>query len=394
MTKAMSFPAPVSVATAQWNKYDLVAIERPWYPGAVKLINEVPLSNNEWLVGVEVEAENLAHAYTNEKMQEVPYPIWNTKPDNSLRNNGLEFVSIPMKGPMVHKAMAYLSYCLGNKVDFSSRCSVHVHLNVRDMTVSQVVALGLVYAAAERLLFRWVGHSRETNIFCVPVYMTHDLQGLFSAAMVKFHKPVSFKYSALNFNTTCINSGLPLYGTVEFRHLFGTANGETVVRWINLIFAMKRYAMKHPLDGVLASITELNTTSSYGLWLKSVFGPLYDDLALGIKGLADFQSMMEASISEVKRCAFNNNFHQQLHAGYPAASSPFTKALRKKYGAFTVQSSKKPSDGLSEPAVVPSQFVPVGTELFVDYSVIPGFNPPPLPNWEELGDPPYEEEHP
>lgn len=345
LTKVLTFPQSVSVSVATWNKFDLGVAATSWYATAIKLANEQPLINNEWLVGIEVEAENVSHTTVSERLGEAVYPIWTAKPDNSLRNNGMEYVSIPIKGTLVHKAMSLLQYALGSKVDFSSRCSVHVHLNVRDMTVGQVVALGLIYAAVERLLFRWAGQDREHNIFCVPVYMTHDLQGLFAAAMAKFHKPVSFKYSALNFNTTCLNSGLPLYGTVEFRHLPGTASAEMLVKWINLIFSIKKFAMKHPLDAVLKMIVDLNTTSAYGLFLKNVFGPLCDSVISGVKSVDEFQAMMEASITEVKRCAFNNVFHQHLHHGYPAASSPFTKALRKKYGPFRVTSSKKPSDG-------------------------------------------------
>ena len=374
LTKALSFSQSVSVATSAWNKYDLVAAEKGWYAAAIKLIHEQPLINNDWLIGIEVEAENVHLKSTQEKLVEIPYPIWTAKLDNSLRNNGMEFISIPMKGAMVHKAMMLLQYALGPKVDFSPRCSVHVHVNVRDMTVAQIVALGLVYATAERLMFRWVGHDRENNIFCVPVYMTHDLQGLFAAAMAKFHRPVSFKYSALNFNTTCLNSGLPLYGTVEFRHLYGTASAALLVHWINLIFSIKKYAMKHPLDTVLKTITDLNTTSAYGMFLKSVFGPLYDALAGGVKSVEEFQAIMEASITEVKRCAFNNPFHQQLHSGYPAASSPFTKALRKKYGPFPVNSVKKPFDGQVVAGAPDAAVDPLGFDTFANLDSGPPYD--------------------
>ncbi|MCI0550231.1 MAG: hypothetical protein L0287_04700, partial [Anaerolineae bacterium] len=182
ITKAMQFPTSVSIQTAAWNKADLAVVGESWYVKAAESIFSKPLINNEWLLGLEIEVENVILAKYQEAVALTHYPIWNPKPDNSLRNNGMEFVSIPMKGTMVHKALHFLAHALGPKIDFSSRTSVHVHMNVRDMTISQIAAIGVVYAAVERLLFKWVGKGREASIFCVPLYETHDLQGLFAAA--------------------------------------------------------------------------------------------------------------------------------------------------------------------------------------------------------------------
>ncbi|MCI0560172.1 MAG: hypothetical protein MN733_16910, partial [Nitrososphaera sp.] len=193
----------------------------------------------------------------------------------------------------------------------------------------------------ERLLFKWVGKGREASIFCVPLYETHDLQGLFAAAMVMFGIPVSFKYSALNFNTTCRNSGLPLYGTVEFRHLYGTLDVNTIIDWINLIFSIKKYVMKRELGTIVNQVCSLNTTSGYGQFLTDVFGAQASSLTAGVNSPAEFQDLMEKSVSEVKRCAFANNYHQALHDGAPSAKSPFTKTLRKKFGNFVIQEAKQ-----------------------------------------------------
>ncbi|MCI0560495.1 MAG: hypothetical protein MN733_18565 [Nitrososphaera sp.] len=340
ITKVMAFPNSVSVQTAAWNKLDLTLASNPWYVKAIEAIVSKPLINNEWLLGLEIEVENVNLSKYNEALASSGYHIWNPKPDHSLRNNGLEFVSIPMKGAMVHKALYFLAEVLGPKIDFSPRTSVHVHINVRDMTISQIASLGVVYAAVERLLFKWVGKGRATSIFCVPLYETHDLQGLFAAAMTLFNQPVSFKYSALNFNTTCRNSGLPLYGTVEFRHLYGTLDANTIIDWINLIFCIKKFVMKRDLGSIVKQVCSLNTTSGYGQFLSEVFGLQAPALTAGLNDPTEFQDLMEQSVSEVKRCAFANNYHQALHDGAPAAKSPFTKALRKKFGNFVIYDNK------------------------------------------------------
>ncbi len=345
ITKVLMFPSPVSVSTAAWNKLDLTLVSNPWFNRAVEDAAANPLINNEWLFGLEIEVENVKLGQFNDAIDNTGYLIWTPKPDNSLRNNGMEFVSVPMKGVMIHKALNFLADALGSKIDFSSRTSVHVHINVRDMTISQIAAIGVVYAAVERMLFKWIGKGREHNIFCVPLYETHDLQGLFSAAIARFHQPVSYKYSALNFNTTCLNSGLPLYGTVEFRHLYGTLDVHTIIDWINLIFCIKKYVMKRELSTIVAQVCSLNTTSGYGQFLADVFGTQVSLLTGGIRSLEEFQDLMERSVSEVKRCAFANKYHQMLHDGAPSAKSPFTTALRKKFGKFRINPvTKLPED--------------------------------------------------
>ncbi|MCI0553965.1 MAG: hypothetical protein L0287_23705, partial [Anaerolineae bacterium] len=164
----------------------------------------------------------------------------------------------------------------------------------------------------------------------------------------KFHQPVSYKYSALNFNTTCLNSGLPLYGTVEFRHLYGTLDANTIIDWINLIFSIKKYAMKRDLGAIVTQVCGLNTTSGYGQFLTEVFGSQASLLTDGILNPTEFQDLMERSVSEIKRCAFSNTYHQTLHDGAPAAKSPFTAALRKEFGKFRIHPGKKSEEIITD----------------------------------------------
>ncbi|MCI0560645.1 MAG: hypothetical protein MN733_19335, partial [Nitrososphaera sp.] len=110
ITKVLMFPSSISVQAAHWTKTELPLTEEPWYVKAMDLAVSKPLINNEWLLGIEIEAENVKITSFVEAVGESNYTVWGSKPDNSLRNNGMEFVSIPMKGAMVHKALCFLAY--------------------------------------------------------------------------------------------------------------------------------------------------------------------------------------------------------------------------------------------------------------------------------------------
>ncbi|MCI0558217.1 MAG: hypothetical protein MN733_06955, partial [Nitrososphaera sp.] len=98
ITKVLMFPSSISVQTVHWTKIELPLMEEPWYVKAMELTAAKPLINNEWLLGIEIEAENVKFASFSDAVGESNYTVWGAKPDNSLRNNGMEFVSIPMKG--------------------------------------------------------------------------------------------------------------------------------------------------------------------------------------------------------------------------------------------------------------------------------------------------------
>lgn len=189
--------------------------------------------------------------------------------DNSLRNNGKEFITKPM-------TYSILAYTLGNffkknKLDvrnYSERTSVHVHANCQDMTQQQLSTLCLLYELFEPLLYRFIGHERHDNIFCVPWSESGITYSIIRQMVEKQDVMAArrwMKYSGLNL--------LPLYsqGTVEFRHMSGNADPEYILLWCNLIGSLFAYAKKSKLEDVRKEILELNTTSGYQGMLTRVF---------------------------------------------------------------------------------------------------------------------------
>ena len=217
------------------------------------------------LIGIEIELENITQFVNLEY-------YWSHKEDGSLRNYGAEFVSIPLRGYQIPYALKYLNNAIyqNNKPDFSTRTSVHIHLNVRDMPEEQIKVLILLYALFERHFFNFAGTKRETSVFCVPLYRTQQLNGILNWSMeelsLNWHK-----YSAINCGTITGNNDVPRFGTIEFRHLYGTLDETIILDWINQIMLLREASHQIKLNELLATIRTMNTTSAYAAMYKNVF---------------------------------------------------------------------------------------------------------------------------
>ena len=225
---------------------------------------DVPIVAPHALIGIEVEVENIT-GYVP-----VEY-YWTAKADGSLRNNGVEFTSIPLRGYQIPHAIRHLNKCLyeNNKPDFSNRCSIHVHLNVRDMTWDEIKTLVLLYSIFERHFFNIAGTKRETGIFCVPLYKTDQLNVLNS---LEYTAPSWYKYNAINCGTILGNGDVPMFGTIEFRHLYGTTDEFTLMNWINNIMCLRKATQMITYQELLEKLKVMNTTSEYVQLYVQVFG--------------------------------------------------------------------------------------------------------------------------
>lgn len=216
------------------------------------------------LVGIEIEVENIDC--------EVPIThYWEGKTDGSLRNNGAEFTTIPLRTYQVEYALNHLNQALNkhNNPEFTNRTSTHIHLNVRDMTWDQVKTLILLYAIFERHFFAIAGAKREKSIFCVPLYKSRQLDTI---TKLENYCRQWHKYNALNCGTILGTDQVPRFGTVEFRHLYGTSDTAEVCNWINNILCLRKAVLQYKLEELLDIINSLNTTSEYMTMYAKIFG--------------------------------------------------------------------------------------------------------------------------
>lgn len=191
-------------------------------------------------IGVEYEVESIQR-YNSEVVQENNIKITN---DGSLRNQGQEFITSPetkMVSLLVFKRL-FDSLTLGEE-PFSSRTSIHVHMNVASMEIPNFYTLLYAYAALEPIFFNYVGSERLHNIHCVPLsdtylskYYTIKSNGV--PQLVKFWS----KYTAFNIRPSLAQ------GSVEFRHMYGTNKYEQFQKWVNMIEKLYIYSLNHPVE--------------------------------------------------------------------------------------------------------------------------------------------------
>lgn len=197
-------------------------------------------------VGVELEIESIKN-YGN-LQENNTYDIVIDK-DHSLRNNGHEFKTPPLSFDDAVKAFidVHDKVAIG-KDAFSDRTSIHVHVNCRDLEAVQLREIVLLYALLEPLYFNFVGEVRKNSIFCVPLNYTYlpDVYKKDITNMVKeWHK-----YTAFNI--------VPLgqFGTIEFRHLFGTGNTKIFVTWLNAIRDLFNFIREHKGFSILSILAD------------------------------------------------------------------------------------------------------------------------------------------
>lgn len=236
------------------------------YENDCGLIPTQSMLSNE-LVGIEIEVENIQTSIGNKLAL-----YWKEKEDGSLRNNGKEYVSIPLRGDQVEIALNYLNNALPADRDFSKRTSTHIHLNVRNLDEDEVISLIILYSIFEKHFFAFAKQNRESSMFCVPLYQTTILQGIYEV-ITSGHSAWS-KYTALNILPLVNNNDTGCYGTIEFRHLHGTSDPAKILPFINSIYALYNYVQTVKSKDILEFLDEANSTSGYIQLYHTIFGNL------------------------------------------------------------------------------------------------------------------------
>lgn len=199
--------------------------------GAVVNSNVCDFSSS-LVVGVEVELEN-THA--------IESPYWQNTHDASLRNNGMEYVSIPFHINKAGVVLHDLTSKLPTNAEASGRCGLHVHLNCLDMSERKFRNMLQMLYESEASLFR-VSGGRHDNLFCVPwkgsekePFLLQYLQGRTNLSNLVGQ---CRKYAGINL--------CPLFerGTIEFRMHKGSKNPTEILAWLLRIINFKKHVLE------------------------------------------------------------------------------------------------------------------------------------------------------
>lgn len=221
-------------------------------------------------VGIEIEVEGAG-------LREVNNVYWHSEDDASLRgrypDSRCEYVlQQPIKLGSVVAAMKNINDILvDSKPVFSHRTSVHVHVNVLDLTEDQLFSFIYTYMLIEEALFNYCGNVRKCNRFCLRL---QDADVIAITLSNIFKKGVEYlmalpqdtiRYSAMNL------AAVAKYGSVEFRGMQGTLDSNTINTWTTALISVRNFAC-HQKD--VLDVHDLYVRMGAEKFLEHVLGDL------------------------------------------------------------------------------------------------------------------------
>ena len=226
-------------------------------------------------IGIEIEVEGKR---IPTDLQDKAYKLWTITGDNSLRG-GYEYVlRNPVKRNDVRSAIDLLigefKRC-DSKINDSVRAGVHVHINVQELYVVEVVNLMCLYYIFEECLVDYCGESRVGNLFCLRVkdakYMLKCLINILQSKRMSELDSDDIRYASMNLKA------LRRYGSIEFRSMRTPTDLSLIELWCNILIKLRDKAVvfNNPTEVIAEAQKGLDSFASF------VFEDMYDELFKG-----------------------------------------------------------------------------------------------------------------
>lgn len=244
-------------------------------------------------MGIELELEGFTPS-SQEQAARLVSPLWTIVADGSLRNGGVEFITTGGLGGerlaaaihQIQDALEVVNY------DASWRCSTHMHVNMLDFTVNQVVRFLLVYAACEPVLFNFCGPYRKSSNFCTPMQDSIPFHRNIMSRM--WDDAVSRRWPMQHCNKYVALNILPLFpdnrgralGTVEFRGGRPLVNREDMFKQANLLLSIKEYVRNFTgtEEELLVSLSQGVHSTVYANGVSAGLEPSVDEMEQAMVG--------------------------------------------------------------------------------------------------------------
>lgn len=270
------------------------------------------------MVGLEYELEDCT--IPSEKI-----PFWDRKGDGSLRGAGAyEYVlRYPLSGADLAKGMQDIDSAI-RELDHpplcSPRTSVHVHIDVRDLTPEQLLRLISVYYTVEPLLFHYAGYTRKQSNYCIGMdRATRDTKEMMRLSSLARTSDVMHANHTLQQTCDTLNkyAGLNLkvinqFGSVEFRHHGGEWEYHKVKEWVNICMSLKKFAIENPVN-VTQFPMYVSSTGVYE-YVQEIFGDLapllvYPDYAVDVMKRLRLVQPLTKGLFEIEYDLYLTEFH-------------------------------------------------------------------------------------
>lgn len=134
---------------------------------------------------------------------------------------------------------------------FSFRTSLHVHVNINDLTHLQLLNMFALYTIFEQPMLEMGGEERVGNVHCMPVFLApypvEELRRGLNGDVNKYGKGTldnalrnlmrnDMRYSSFNW------AAISKFGTIEYRSHRGTLDKTAIMRWCKLVLHLKAMA--------------------------------------------------------------------------------------------------------------------------------------------------------
>ena len=151
----------------------------------------------------------------------------------------------------------------------SSRCSVHIHIDIRGWTKPHFNSFVAHWLAFERALVRYSG-GREENVFCFPYYRTQDFSAMEAVFSTEVLHGEGCKYTSLNFVPT------QELGSIEVRTHKGVTDAEVIIKWLEVLSELIEYTRTTEND--LSQLPEFFSGKGPLEFLREVFPKTWERL--------------------------------------------------------------------------------------------------------------------
>ena len=292
------------------------------------------LVSSKDFIGIEIELEQLdIQSSFYDKVR--PKVFWATVHEDSVRQGGELIFKEPLCGANITAALTEYETFLRDYKEhqlrlpvISDRCSLHVHVDVRDLDVTTINTMALVYVMFEKIIFQYLNPSRYRNNYCVALGSTN-----FNTILADMPDSDQDQYSYIEYvNNRCDKYGSMNYlstmchGSLEFRGHPGTFIVEDILAWVNILLSIKLYSKELPegitpimLKGVSAEMmaTQVFGKEAYKLMQTNFFE---DNFNYGKSWVLDTLLKKEMKVNTLKSLKTKSKLTTKLIDKYKEAN--------------------------------------------------------------------------
>lgn len=229
------------------------------------------VTNGSFGIEIETEGKNLT---------DIVPAQWKIENDGSLRgrfpDEAAEYVlRRPLELQKAIDAVTQLRKAQDDanaRLNFSFRTSVHVHVNVQQLTFNQYLNMIYTYLLLEEPLVRYCGKERVGNRFCLRL---QDAEGLMDYLFMLFRQGHgalkhihgdAVRYASINVAATS------KYGSLEFRSLKGNMDVDYITTWLQALDNLRSFAQEHANPQIIHDLFVNSTPEQFA---EIVLGDMY-----------------------------------------------------------------------------------------------------------------------